>query len=345
VVVFDLVEKCLAPLRQDSEEMYAKIVEEIADSLAGTSTTIFDYVNLARVYTPEFEEAVRRSEALNGVGAVHLELGTGQAFPPERLATLKRQGGLSEFIRLDLDPRCMPDIVADCSALPFLDESVDRIASNSLFEHIAFPREAIEESFRVLRPGGSMRITAPFHFALHGCPQDYLRYTPEYFLRICEETGFEKTVCETHAFGGLYYTLHQSSKGAIVGGDLAPGLADGMRTLHMAVMLLLATLMPLDRYFVGEARQFFHTVSCLAFKAGTLGSRERARGEESSSLDRTLDLMACPISKTALRRVRDRLICDDCGAQFPIRDGIPVFTEPDLGGFIHRRARKRHSQG
>ncbi len=37
-----------------------------------------------------------------------------------------------------------------------------------------------------------------------------------------------------------------------------------------------------------------------------------------------LSLLACPVCKTGVRREDDRLICDQCGRRYPIRDGIPV---------------------
>jgi uncharacterized protein len=37
-----------------------------------------------------------------------------------------------------------------------------------------------------------------------------------------------------------------------------------------------------------------------------------------------LSLLACPVCKTSVRRVDDRLVCSTCGRRYPIRDGIPV---------------------
>ena len=37
-----------------------------------------------------------------------------------------------------------------------------------------------------------------------------------------------------------------------------------------------------------------------------------------------LDILACPACKTPIRLENDRLICDNCGRRYPIRDGIPV---------------------
>lgn len=37
-----------------------------------------------------------------------------------------------------------------------------------------------------------------------------------------------------------------------------------------------------------------------------------------------LEILACPICKTPVRLEGDRLVCDNCGRRYPIRDGIPI---------------------
>ena len=37
-----------------------------------------------------------------------------------------------------------------------------------------------------------------------------------------------------------------------------------------------------------------------------------------------LEILACPLCKTAVRQEGDRLICGACRRRYPIRDGIPV---------------------
>ena len=46
-----------------------------------------------------------------------------------------------------------------------------------------------------------------------------------------------------------------------------------------------------------------------------------------------LNILACPLCKTAVRQENDRLICTSCGRRYPIRDGIPVMLveEAKLG--------------
>jgi GT2 family glycosyltransferase/glycosyltransferase involved in cell wall biosynthesis len=54
----------------------------------------------------------------------------------------------------------------DVMALSFEDESIDLIVSNDVFEHIPEPARAFRECARVLKPGGIMLATIPFHWDL-----------------------------------------------------------------------------------------------------------------------------------------------------------------------------------
>jgi len=48
-------------------------------------------------------------------------------------------------------------------ALSFSDKSFDIITSNDVLEHVNLPELAIREMYRVLKPGGEIFITVPFH--------------------------------------------------------------------------------------------------------------------------------------------------------------------------------------
>ncbi len=64
-------------------------------------------------------------------------------------------------------------------ALSFDDESFDFILSDQVLEHIqGSPRQAIDECYRVLRPGGIAIHTTCFLNPIHGAPHDYWRFTP-----------------------------------------------------------------------------------------------------------------------------------------------------------------------
>jgi ubiquinone/menaquinone biosynthesis C-methylase UbiE len=65
-------------------------------------------------------------------------------------------------------------------SLQFPDKSFDFVFSDQVLEHVeGDPQQAINESWRVLRPGGIAIHTTCFINPIHGCPSDYWRFTPE----------------------------------------------------------------------------------------------------------------------------------------------------------------------
>jgi SAM-dependent methyltransferase len=260
-------------------------------------------------------------------GAVHLELGTFTAFGDARVEELVAGDGLSEFIRLDADPQYPCDVVADATAMPFGSGTIDRVASNSVLEHIAYPHEVLRETHRVLRPGGVMVVVMPFVWHQHGYPNDYVRLTPGFFERVCPEVGFTGVEVDVDTSGGLYNVLHNAAKMAGVE-DGRPETA-AMRELHELVITLLGTLIPLDRHFTEGGRYWFHSVRVLARKPGTFVPQGRPRQAGRPFAERALDLLADPETKTPLRREGSRLVAPFTGVSYPVgRDGAVNFLEP-----------------
>jgi SAM-dependent methyltransferase len=64
-------------------------------------------------------------------------------------------------------------------SLDFADQSFDFVLSDQVLEHVeGDPQKAIDESWRVLRPGGIVLHTTCFINPIHGDPNDYWRFTP-----------------------------------------------------------------------------------------------------------------------------------------------------------------------
>jgi SAM-dependent methyltransferase len=67
----------------------------------------------------------------------------------------------------------------DLVALNFPDESFDYVLSDQVLEHVeGNPQQAIDECYRVLRPGGVAIHTTCFINPIHGDPKDFWRFTP-----------------------------------------------------------------------------------------------------------------------------------------------------------------------
>lgn len=84
---------------------------------------------------------------------------------------------IPEVINLDIFPFKNVDIVADTRALPFQDNSVDMVITESTLEHVPHVHQAIREITRVVKPGGFVYASIPFIMPYHASPNDYIRLT------------------------------------------------------------------------------------------------------------------------------------------------------------------------
>jgi ubiquinone/menaquinone biosynthesis C-methylase UbiE len=75
------------------------------------------------------------------------------------------------------------DIVSDIASIPEPDASFDVIMCTEVFEHIINPREAIREFTRLLKPGGTLIITAPFCSMTHFAPYHFYTGFNLYFYQ------------------------------------------------------------------------------------------------------------------------------------------------------------------
>jgi hypothetical protein len=76
----------------------------------------------------------------------------------------------------DYTDQYQPDLVEDIHNLSFKDNSVDAFFCIALLEHVYDPKKATEEIFRVLKPGGTAFLYAPFIYRYHAHKNDYYDY-------------------------------------------------------------------------------------------------------------------------------------------------------------------------
>lgn len=98
-----------------------------------------------------------------------------------------------------------PDLYYDGTRLPFDDGSFDTVLNVQVLEHTPHPDLLVKEMGRVLRPGGTLLLSAPFQFRLHEQPHDYFRYSPHGLRVLCEAAGLE--IVETLSHGSLWSVL------------------------------------------------------------------------------------------------------------------------------------------
>jgi SAM-dependent methyltransferase len=104
------------------------------------------------------------------------------------------------------------DLVFDAQKpFPIKDDAYDGVIMFNVLEHLFDYQNAVNESFRVLRPGGRIVGTTPFLFNVHGSPSDYFRYTKPALEEILKKAGFVGVSVRelgTGAFSVIYHLLY-----------------------------------------------------------------------------------------------------------------------------------------
>jgi SAM-dependent methyltransferase len=286
---------------------------------------IYKEVSPPRRANLEYEQQlVRIWKRFTNSNAIHLELGVSTAWPEARAAEYVRTEAIGDIIRLDLDPAVELDIVSSATALPFRAASIDRISSNSMLEHLAYPHEVLREAHRILKPGGVITAIVPFHFVQHAFPDDYLRYTGSFFKEVCAEVGFTEVYVDTQSTSGVYYTLHQLAKSALVASHIDARARQLGITFHVGIMALLMIGQALDRDMVGEGASHWHSTLVVAVKAGEYEAPTEDRIDRARPfLERHAHLLQCPRTQRRLVRSGEDLVSDDGTARYRIVHGVP----------------------
>jgi len=97
------------------------------------------------------------------------------------------------------------DIIADLSAVPLASEQFDAIICTQVLEHLPRPWVTLSEFYRLLRPDGTLWLTAPFYYEEHEAPFDFYRYTQYGLTRLCADAGF--TIKSIEWLEGYWGTL------------------------------------------------------------------------------------------------------------------------------------------
>ncbi len=114
------------------------------------------------------------------------------------------------YTALDIDPQPNIDIVGDALDPPIADASYDTVISNQVLEHVKRPWIMVQQIARILRPGGTAVITAPFITPYHAHPNDFFRYTEAGMRSLVEDAGLEVVLCTKH--GGWWSCVGETVK-------------------------------------------------------------------------------------------------------------------------------------
>ena len=83
----------------------------------------------------------------------------------------------ADFLAVKGKKYARPDYVCDLAAIPVADARFDHVVCTQVLEHLPEPQRVIEELGRVLKPGGTLWLSAPLFYAEHERPYDFFRYT------------------------------------------------------------------------------------------------------------------------------------------------------------------------
>lgn len=100
------------------------------------------------------------------------------------------------------------DVVCDAHHLPFEDGAYDTVLCIGVLEHVRQPWVVAAELQRVLAPGGSLIIAAPFMVGYHADPHDYFRFSMEGLKSIFGGVR----LLEISTYGALFELVSSAAK-------------------------------------------------------------------------------------------------------------------------------------
>lgn len=148
---------------------------------------------LTRVTLDRFVQAHGSSGRTLDIGAQN---GPYAAFFPNRVA-------------LDIQRGMGVQIIGDAQAIGVADAVFDVVLCTEVLEHLPEPQSAIDEMFRVLRPGGTLLLTTRFLFPIHDAPHDYFRFTKYGLRHLLRRFEIEELHEETDSVGTIAVLLQR----------------------------------------------------------------------------------------------------------------------------------------
>ena len=105
--------------------------------------------------------------------------------PDARTASISESAPFCNVIGIDAAAREALDFPEyDLLDLKVPDNSYDVVACDQVLEHVAgSPQRAVDEMFRILKPGGYLFLSTCFVITLHLPPHDYWRFSPAVVVR------------------------------------------------------------------------------------------------------------------------------------------------------------------
>lgn len=123
----------------------------------------------------------------------------------------------SDYVGCDMRPGPGVDKVLNLHEIDLPDAVAGTVILMDTLEHVEFPRQAMSEVHRILKPGGTLIMSSVMDFPIHGYPNDYWRFTPEGFRSLLRQfdrshVGYHGLREEMpHTIVGVGFKGHQPS--------------------------------------------------------------------------------------------------------------------------------------
>jgi len=98
----------------------------------------------------------------------------------------------TKYLRLDIDEHSNPDICSDLHNIKWESNYFDTIIATEVLEHLHSPQKAIDEIYRILKPGGICILSTRFIYRYHPDPKDYYRFTRDALLYLFKDYDLKR---------------------------------------------------------------------------------------------------------------------------------------------------------
>jgi SAM-dependent methyltransferase len=194
---------------------------------------------------PHIAAFLRRAADSLPAGSRVLDAGAGTA--PYRELFAAHEYTTTDWANTPHPEARQADVIAPIHDLPLDDAAFDGVVCSEVIEHVADPIAALAELCRVLRPGGTAWVTAPFVWEFHEEPYDFYRYTRHGLREVLERAGFASV--EVEPFGGCFSTVAQLLRNlGSISGSTGSGAPPVRRALSEGLRRTAPALARLDRW-------------------------------------------------------------------------------------------------
>jgi SAM-dependent methyltransferase len=158
--------------------------------------TLFSFNYFNRLHANDYFRRLAKRLERNDYVVVDIGAGSSPYFDYLR-------GHIAEYIAIDsknslpaVETRPIRQLEGVAEFVPMPDSSADIVVSNQVLEHVLDVDKAVQEVYRVLKPGGTFVGSVPHISPVHLEPYDFRRFTDLGVTQILEKHGFQRVEVE-----------------------------------------------------------------------------------------------------------------------------------------------------